>query len=39
MNKGISHNRETFVKKALVMMIYDMTTFTMTALLSMMLPL
>ena len=39
MNKGITHNRETFVKKALAMMTYGMTTFTMIALLSMMLPL
>jgi hypothetical protein len=39
MNKGISHNRETFIKKALAVMIYGMTTFTMIALLSVMLPL
>jgi hypothetical protein len=38
MNKGISHNRETFVKKALAMMTYGMTTFIMITLLLMMLP-
>jgi hypothetical protein len=38
MNKGISHNRETFVKKALAMMTYGMTTFNMITLLLMMLP-
>jgi ABC-type Fe3+-citrate transport system substrate-binding protein len=27
MNKGISHNRETFIKKTLAMMTYGMTTF------------
>jgi pilus assembly protein TadC len=35
LNKGISHNTETFVKKAPVMMTYGMMTFTMIALLLM----
>jgi hypothetical protein len=38
MNKGISHNRETFIKKALAMTTYGMTTFIMITLLLMMLP-
>jgi hypothetical protein len=37
-NKGISHNRESFIKKALAMMTYGMTTFIMITLLLMMLP-
>jgi hypothetical protein len=39
LNKGIGHNRETFVKKAPTMMTYGMTSFTMIALVLMMLPL
>jgi hypothetical protein len=39
LSKGISHNRETFIKKAPAMMTYGMTTFIMIALLLMMLPL
>ena len=39
LSKGISHNRETFVKKVLAMMTYGMTTFIMITLLLMMLPL
>jgi hypothetical protein len=38
MNKDISHNRETFIKKALAMMTNCMTTFIMITLLLMMLP-
>jgi hypothetical protein len=34
MSKGISHNRESFVKKAQAMMTYGMTTFIMITLLS-----
>jgi hypothetical protein len=37
--KGINHNKKTFVKKALAMMTYGTTTFTMIALLFMTLPL
>jgi hypothetical protein len=37
-NKGISHNRESFVKKALAMMTYGMMTFIMIPLLLMMPP-
>jgi hypothetical protein len=37
MNKGISHNREVFIKKALAMMTFGMTSFTTIALLLMML--
>jgi hypothetical protein len=37
-NKDISHNRESFVKKAQAMMTYGMTTFIMITLLLMMLP-
>ena len=38
MNKGISHNRESYIKKALAMMTYGMTTFIMITLLLMMHP-
>jgi hypothetical protein len=38
-SKGISHNRESFVKKAQAMMTYGMTIFIMITLLLMMLPL
>jgi hypothetical protein len=37
MNKGISNNRESFVKKAPAMMTYGMTTFIKITLLLMML--
>jgi hypothetical protein len=38
MNKGISHNKESFVKKAIAMIAYGMMTFIMIALFLMMLP-
>jgi hypothetical protein len=38
MNKGISHNRESFVKKSPAMMTYGMITFIMITFLLMMLP-
>jgi hypothetical protein len=37
-NKGVSHNRESFVRKAQAMMMYGMTIFIMITLLLMMLP-
>jgi hypothetical protein len=36
--KGISHSRESFIKKAQAMMTYGMMTFIMITLLLMMLP-
>jgi pilus assembly protein TadC len=38
MNKGISHNKESFVKKAIAMIAYGMMTFIMIALFFMILP-
>ena len=36
--KGIGHNRESFIRKAQAMMMYDMTISIMITLLLMMLP-